>query len=127
MPVFTQQLGKVNTQDTQLALRQMANHIRYIQEQLEYTLTNLDSSNITEIETDKTDITSSTGSMNLGSSLISLSADTGETFRVGKDTATGKFVFEVKGKNGTQYMHVNGNGDFIITKNATLSIDCGTW
>lgn len=105
----------------------MANHIRYIQEKLEYTLSNLDSSNITEIETDKTNITSSTGSMNLSSNLIELSAETGETFRVGKDAKSGRFVFEIKGKGGTQYMYINSNGEMVITKNATLSIDCGEW
>ena len=127
MPVFDRSLGKVSTQDPQEALKQMANHIRYIQEKLEYTLSNLDSSNITEIETDKTNITSSTGSMNLSSNLIELSAETGETFRVGKDAKSGRFVFEIKGKGGTQYMYINSNGEMVITKNATLSIDCGEW
>ena len=37
----------------------MANHIRYIQEQLEYTLMNLDSSNITAIDTDDTQLSGS--------------------------------------------------------------------
>ena len=125
MPVFTKQLEKVHS-EPRLALKQMENHIRYIQEQLEYTLNNLDSSNIREIETDKTEIKNSDGSMNLTGDLISLSGPNGELFKAGID-ATKKFVFEVKGKNGVQYMHINGNGDMVITKNATLSIDCGEW
>ena len=58
MPVFTTQLGRLEAGDP-AALQRLANHIRYLQETLEYTLMNLDSSNITEIETDKTDIKSS--------------------------------------------------------------------
>ena len=61
MPIFTSQLGRLNYTDTTEAIKAMANHIRYIQEQLEYTLMNLDSSNVTELNTDETNISSSTG------------------------------------------------------------------
>ncbi len=37
MPVFTQSLQKIDGIDPQEAIKKMANHIRYIQEQLEYT------------------------------------------------------------------------------------------
>lgn len=127
MPVFTKQLNKVDTHDPEGALRQMASHIRYIQEQLEYTLLNLDSSNIREIETDKTNITSSQGTVVFTGDIIALTGKNGETFRAGKDVALDRFVFEVKGKNGLQLMYVNDAGDLIITKNSTLSIDCGEW
>lgn len=127
MPVFTKSLEKFNTSDPKTALTQMANHIRYIQEQLEYTLANLDSSNITEIETDKTNITSSTGSVNLGSNIIELLGANGEEFRAGTDASTNKFVFEISGKGGTQYLYINSNGEMVITRNATLIIDCGEW
>ena len=50
MPIFTAQLGRVELSDPAVAVRQLANHIRSLQEQLEYTLMNLDSSNITETE-----------------------------------------------------------------------------
>lgn len=126
MPVFTKQLDSISG-DSRLALKQMANHIRYIQEQLEYTLTNLDSSNITEIETDKTNITSSDGQMALSSDLISLGGLSGETFKAGTDKTTKNFTFQVSGKNGLQYIYLNANGDLVITKNVTLSIDCGEW
>lgn len=126
MPVFIKQLESISS-DPNKAMKQMENHIRYIQEQLEYTLSNLDSSNIVEIETDKTNITSSDGSMNLSKDVIYLSGNNGEAFKAGIDEVSKKFAFEVKGKNGTQYLYINSNGDLIITKNATLSIDCGEW
>ena len=127
MPIFTKQLDKVDPRNQQDALKKMENHIRYIQEQLEYTLSNLDSSNIVEIETDKTNITSSDGSMNLSSDIISLSGANKESFRAGLEPVTKQFVFEVKGKNGTQFMYINANGDLVITRNSTLVIDGGEW
>ena len=54
MPIFTTQLGRLDYTNSARSLRHMANHLRYIQEQLEYTLANLDSSNVTSIETDVT-------------------------------------------------------------------------
>ena len=125
MPVFTNQLNRLDVSNTSEALRQMANHIRYIQEQLEYTLMNLDSSNITEIETDVTNITSSSGSVSLGSG-ISLSGKNGESFTAGQDE-NGQFVFSVKGRNGAQALYLSSDGNLVITKNANLSIDCGEW
>ena len=127
MPIFDRTLRKIDYSDTKLALKAMESHIKYLQEQLEYTLTNLDSSNVTEIETDKTNITSSDGTVNISSDSISLSGKNGETFKAGYDNTKGYFVFEVKGKNGTQTMYLSSSGELVITKNATLSIDCGTW
>ena len=59
MPIFTQSLRKIDMSNPQEALKEMANHIRYIQEQLEYTLMNLDSSNIISIDTDDTELSGS--------------------------------------------------------------------
>ena len=53
MPIFTKQL-RFNAGNTQEAVREIANHIRFMQEELEYRLTNLDSSNITSINADDT-------------------------------------------------------------------------
>ena len=125
MPIFTQSLKKVDTQNPAEALNDMANHIRYIQEQLEWTLMNLDSSNITEIETDKTNITSSTGGAQLTGDRISLTGKNGEQFTAGID-ASGNFAFTVKGKNGEQMLYLS-EGKLTITKNSNLSIDCGEW
>lgn len=125
MPIFSKQLQKVDYTNPSEAIRLMANHIKYIQEQLEYTLMNLDSRNITEIETDVTDIKDSTGNVSLGSN-ISLTGKNGESFVAGLNT-DGTFSFSVKGKNGEQTLYLDSSGHLVITKNTTLSIDCGEW
>lgn len=125
MPIFTQSLQKIDTDKPQDAIKKMANHIKYIQEQLEYTLMNLDSRNINEIDTDKTTITDSTGSTAIGSS-IHLTGVNGESFSVGKNSS-GQFEFIVKGKGGMQTIFLNSSGELIITKSAILTIDGGEW
>lgn len=125
MPIFNTQLGRINTDRPQEALKSMANHIRYIQEQLEYTLMNLDSSNVTEIEADKTNITTSTGSVFTGDS-ITLKGANGEEFRAGVGE-NGTFLFRLYGKNGNQIMYLTSDGELVITNRATISIDGGTW
>lgn len=125
MPVFTQQLQKIDTTNPQEALKKMYSHIKYIQEQLEYTLMNLDSRNITEIDTDKTVITDSTGGSSIGS-YITLAGANGESFKVGKN-ANGGFDFSINGKNGTQTMYLDSSGNLVITKNTTLTVDGGEW
>lgn len=56
MPVFVQQLRNLDGAPPLEAVKAMASHLRYIQEQLEYTLVNLDSSNIISIDTDETQL-----------------------------------------------------------------------
>ena len=126
MPVFTKQLRPLEYSNPEEALKEMAKHIKYIQEQLEYTLTNLDSSNVTEIETDVTNITSSSGGVSLTGESISLSGKNGESFTAGKG-ADNVFKFQLNGRNGTQILYLDEAGNLIITKNAFLSIDGGTW
>lgn len=125
MPIFTTQLRPIDTAKPEEALKHMAKHIKYIQEQLEYTLMNLDSSNITEINTDETDISSSTGGVDLTGNKISLSGRNGEQFKAGMEGDN--FVFSVKGKNGAQALYLTSDGQLVITKSTTLSIDCGEW
>lgn len=103
----------------------MADHIKYIQEQLEYTLFNLDSRNIREIDTDDTTITDSTGNTTIGST-INLVGKNGESFKVGKNTS-GRFEFSIEGANGTQTMYLDDTGNLVITKSANLTIDGGEW
>lgn len=125
MPIFTQALQRIDTANPQEAIKKMANHIKYIQEQLEYTLLNLDSRNINEIDIDKTTITGSTSSTSIGS-FIYLTGSNGESFTVGKNPS-GKFEFSVKGKNGTQTLYLDSSGNLVITKHANLTIDGGEW
>lgn len=125
MPIFTQSLQRVETSNPQEAIKKMANHIRYLQEQLEYTLFNLDSRNITEIDTDETVITDSTGSTTIGSSIY-LTGNNGESFSVGKN-ASGKFEFSINGAKGTQTLYLDNEGNLIITKHVNLTINGGEW
>ena len=125
MPIFTQSLQKIDAANPQDAIKKMANHIKYIQEQLEYTLLNLDSRNVTEIDTDKTTITDSSGSTSIGS-FIYLTGANGESFTVGKNNK-GLFEFAVKGKGGKQTMYLNSSGELIITEHTNLTIDGGEW
>lgn len=125
MPIFSQSLPKIDAANPQEAVKKLYNHIRYIQEQLEYTLLNLDSRNINEIDTDQTVIKDSTGSTSIGS-YINLTGPNGESFTVGKGES-GKFEFSIKGKNGVQVMYLNSAGNIIITEHTNLTIDGGEW
>ena len=117
MPIFTKSIQNVDYSNPTQALKQMANHIRYIQEQLEYTLTNLD--------TDVTNITDASGTTSIGS-YIRLNGNNGESFTAGK-SAGGAFEFTVKGSGGVQSMYLDSAGNLIITKHTNISIDCGQW
>ena len=125
MPVFTKSLQKINPANPQEAVKIMANHIKYLQEQLEHTLLNLDSQNINEIDIDKTTITDSTGSTSIGSNIY-LTGTGGESFTVGKNNQGG-FEFAINGKNGRQMLYLNSSGDLVITEHTNLTIDGGGW
>lgn len=122
--IFTQSLQKIDYNNPQDALKKMANHIKYLQEQLEYTLLNLDSRNINEIDTDKTTITGSSGSTTIGS-YIHLTGSHGESFTVGKNES-GNFEFVVKGEDGTA-MYMNSSGEIVITNQTSLTVSGGKW
>lgn len=125
MPIFVQQLQKIDPNDTKDAIKKMANHLRYLQEQMEYTLTNLDSRNVIEIDTDKTVITDSTGNTSIGS-FIYLEGNNKESFTCGKNPK-GVFEFAIKGKGGENTMSLNSDGVLVINSNTRLDIDGGEW
>lgn len=127
MPVFTNQLRTIDYARPEEALKVMANHIRYIQEQLEYTLTNLDSSNITELDTNETSIGSSTGGVSFTGNSITLRGVNGETFEAGIPEGQNVFRFSLKGNGGNQIMYLTSGGELIITNHATIHIDGGEW
>ena len=121
--IFTQALQKIDPSNTQDAIKKMVNHLKYIQEQLEYTLTNLDSGNIIEIDTDKTIVGDSTGT-NVGS-YINYKGKNGERFSVGTNSR-GKFEFVLNGAEG-QMLYLDNEGKLVITDNVHLTIDGGEW
>ena len=70
--IFSNTLRKLDYDDVKKSLIVMENHIRSMQEQLEYTLYNLDSANITSLNTDITDIVSTEGGINISGEMVSL-------------------------------------------------------
>lgn len=127
MPIFTNQLRSIDYANPQEALKVMANHIRNIQEQLEYTLMNLDSSNVTELDTNKTNIGSSTGGVSVTGTAIMLNGASGESFEAGTRSGEKVFRFTLNGAGGDQMMYLNDKGQLVITRNATITVDGGTW
>lgn len=123
MPIFTQSLQVKDTDTEQEARKKMVNHIRQMQEQLEYTLLNLDSSNITEIDTDKTTITGATVSTGVGT-FIDLTGENGERVTAGVNP-DGAFEFSVNGKRGKIY--INSSGEMVITEDVILTVVGGEW
>lgn len=125
MPIFTQSLQRIDTANPQDAIKKLYNHMKYLQEELEYILLNLDSHNINEIDTDKTIITDSTGSTSIGS-YINMTGTKGESFTVGKNTQ-GQFEFSINGKDGKQVIYLNSSGELVITEHTNLTVDGGKW
>ena len=126
MPVFTKQLGNINYSNQQEALAAMANHIRYLQEQLEWQLSNLDSSNINEIDTSQTNISSSTGGTSIGGDSLTIRGKNGEKFEVGIGS-NGVLMFTLNGKDSTQMLYLDNEGKLVLTENTTVTIDGGDW
>ena len=54
--IFSSQLKKLDGLSTEERLKTISNHLRKMQEELEYRLSVLDSSNISEIDADETSI-----------------------------------------------------------------------
>lgn len=125
MPIFSKSLQRIDSENPKDAIKAISEHIRYMQEQLEFTLLALDSSNIAEIDTDKTVISDSSGSTSIGS-YIHLVGKNGERFSAGRNSK-GKFEFSVKGKDGVQVLYLDSSGKLIITENTNLTIDGGEW
>lgn len=61
MPIFTTTLRQFNYNNPTEATKAMANHIRQLQEELEFALLNLDSTNISTIDLKQTKVITSSG------------------------------------------------------------------
>lgn len=127
MPVFQQTMRRTDNVEVAEALRIFDRHIRWLQEQLEWQLLNLDSSNINEIDTSQTTISSGDGGVAIDGDELILSGNRGERFRVGQDKAAGRFRFEVTDRSGQVVMYLSSDGELTITRRANVAIDCGTW
>ena len=122
--IFTQQLKKIENATPQEAIKAMASHLRYIQDQLEYTLMNLDSDNISEINLDDTKLVTGDGTTWTGSA-IEMAGKNGEKFRVGLDE-NNRFRFQLD-INGLQMFYLTTDGELVFTERTTHNIDCGEW
>lgn len=127
MQIFKEPLRPINYDDPRGALKTMHEYIKYMAENLEWQLANLDSSNITEIDTTQTQITDGSGKPVISGDSILLSGRQSERFQAGYDTTAQIFRFEVSDRSGTNVMYLNSAGELVITKRATLAIDCGEW
>ena len=120
--IFNIPISNIDETNPQKALHQMWKYIKTLEEQLEYKLVNLDSTNIKEISTDETTITSNGGSV-LKGDLINLSNGK-YCFKAG---ASGKdFLFELANGNGEKVFYMQ-NGNLVISRYADINIDGGTW
>ena len=126
MPIFSKTLRESDLNNPMQAIKAMANHIRYIQEQLEYTLLTLDSTNINEIDIDVTALQASTGAVDLNGSKFAFKGANGEEFEVGQEEGKA-FQCKLNGRGGANIFYLDDKGKFIITNNATLDIDGGEW
>lgn len=108
------------------ALKQIYSEVQAMQSQLEFTLQNLDSTNITEISTAQTKIIDGSGENVLQDGQIQLTSGN-LSFRAGYDSTAKIFRFEVTDNTGTKVLYLNSSGELVISKNTTLSIDGGTW
>lgn len=61
MAIFTSSLRNIDYTNPTQAVAQLANHVRQLQEELEYLLMNLDSSNISELNIAQTPLMSADG------------------------------------------------------------------
>lgn len=128
MPVFTTSLKKIDERDAKQSVRAIANHLRYMQEQLEYTLNNLDTGNFandsTMVEHIVINGAGGASSSEFKGNYFSLKGANGEVFEAGMNGGT--FCFTLKGANGSEMMRLS-NGQLVITNNAALSVDGGEW
>lgn len=123
--IFSGALRKLDAKNVEKSLMIMENHIRSMQEQLEYTLYNLDSTNITSLDTGMTDITSGDGGISITGDCISLTGAAGERVLMGNQGD--KFVLSIAGKGGQPAIYLNSRGAIAVGQQAEVSIDCGRW
>lgn len=119
MAIFSNSLPKIDPANPQEAINKLCNHVRYLQEQLEYVLLHLDSRNIDEIDTDHTVISSASGNAVIGS-YMKLTGAKGEVFSVGTNSDK-KFEFTLKGAEGKPMIYLNDSGELVITEHSQLA------
>lgn len=121
--IFSGVMRRLDTNDTRRSLRIMEDHIRSMQEQLEYTLYNLDSTNVTSIDPGVTSIGGD--GMSISGESIALYGSGGERIVMGRQGSA--FRMEMAGKGGRSAVYLDGSGRVCVGPEAAVYIDCGTW
>lgn len=123
--IFSGELRRLDHKNVEQSLRAMENHIRSLQEQLEYTLYNLDSTNIQSLDTALTDIISSQGGINISGDSLMLCGSDGEKIVMGAQG--GGFQLQLAGRGGQPAIYLDGSGDIVVGSAAKVYLDCGCW
>jgi len=123
--IFSNVLRKLDHKNVEQSLRMMENHIRSLQEQLEYTLYNLDSTNIQSLDTALTDIISSQGGINISGDSLILYGGAGEKVVMGAQG--GEFQLQLAGKGGQAAIYLDDGGEIVVGSRARIYLDCGSW
>jgi len=123
--IFSGTMKRLDAGNVEQSLRVMESYIRSMQEQLEYTLYNLDSTNITSLDTGLTDIASKGGGINISGESISLSGPGGEKAVLGDQK--GRFVLSLAGKGGQPAIYLDSRGRIVVGSQADVYVDGGRW
>lgn len=124
--IFSQRLGPLDEADTKKAIRTVANYVRALQEQLEYTLTTLDSDNVIEIDTAKTTVSSSDGGAATGDGVL-IKGRKCAAFSV-KREAGGSLTMRMTAEDGRDIIFASSSaGEIELRMRTPFFIDCGSW
>ena len=124
--IFTQKLGSLDGLSAERAIRAVANYVRALQEQLEYTLTTLDSDNVIEIDTGRTSVSGADGGTATGDRILVKGAG-GAAFSVEK-TAQGGLVLRMTADDGSDVFFAgSASGTIDLRSRSGMTIDGGSW
>ena len=124
--IFSRQLEKLDKENLSRSVQLIANHVRMLQEQLEYTLTALDSDNIIEINTAKTAVATADGDTATGDGIRIRSGD-GALFSVEK-TQAGKMIFSLSDTLGREAVRFSSQTGVIeLKRRSDITLNCGEY
>ncbi|MBO4583807.1 MAG: hypothetical protein J5756_01935 [Clostridia bacterium] len=124
--IFTQKLGSLEGMSAERAIRTVANYVRALQEQLEYTLTTLDSDNVIEIDTGRTSVSAADGGTATGERIL-VKGNGGAAFSVEK-TQSGGIVLRMTADDGGDIFSAgSGSGVIELRSRGALALDGGSW
>ncbi len=124
--IFSRTLGALDGMDTKRAVLTLANYVRALQEQLEYTLTTLDSDNVIEIDTGRTSVAGADGGTATGEHILLKGKDS-SAFSVSR-LPDGSLVFRMLANDGSDiFVSSSASGRFDLRSRSSLSLDGGRW